>query len=109
MPPELRPDDLEISFFRSGGPGGQHKNKTETAVRVVHIPTGIVVVATSERSQLRNKEAALEELQRRLAARRRKPKPRVATKPSKAAKARRIESKVKRGATKSLRRKPDDD
>lgn len=99
--------DIEISFHRSSGPGGQHKNKTETAVRVRHLPTGIVVVASAERSQARNKQAALEELARRLAARRRKPKPRVATKPTKASKKRRVESKVKRSTIKSLRRKPD--
>ncbi|HRI89535.1 MAG TPA: peptide chain release factor-like protein [Candidatus Hydrogenedentes bacterium] len=107
--PIAREEDIEITFYRSSGPGGQHKNTTESAVRIRHIPTGLIVVATAERSQLRNKQAALEELERRLAARRRKPKPRVPTKPSKAAKTRRIESKVKRGATKSLRRPPSDD
>ncbi len=105
----INQDEIEITFYRSSGPGGKHKNTTESAVRVRHIPTGIVVVATAERSQFRNKEAALEELERRLIARRRKPKPRVATKPSKAAKTRRIESKVKRGSIKSLRRKPNDE
>jgi protein subunit release factor B len=101
-----RSDEIEITFYRSSGPGGQHKNTTESAVRVRHIPTGIVVVATAERSQLRNKQAALEELERRLAARRRKPKPRIPVKPSKAAKARRVDAKRVRAQTKSLRRKP---
>ena len=105
----FREDEIEITFYRSSGPGGQHKNTTESSVRVRHIPTGIVVVATAERSQLRNKEAALEELARRLAARRRKPKPRVASKVSKAAKKRRVEAKRIRSETKSLRRKPDAD
>lgn len=102
----FRDDEIEITFYRSSGPGGQHKNTTETGVRVRHIPTGIVVVATSERSQLRNKEAALEELARRIAARRRKPKPRIPVKPSKAVKKRRVEDKRMRGAKKALRRKP---
>ncbi|MDZ4857424.1 MAG: peptide chain release factor-like protein, partial [Candidatus Hydrogenedentes bacterium] len=102
----IRETDIEITFYRSSGPGGQHKNTTETAVRVRHVPTGIVVVATAERSQSRNKQAALEELERRLVARRRKPKPRVPTKVSKAAKKRRLESKIQRGTIKNLRRKP---
>lgn len=105
----FRDSDIEITFYRSSGPGGQHKNTTETAVRVLHIPTGIVVVATSERSQLRNKEAALKELARRLAARRRKPKPRIPVKPSKAVKKRRVEAKRIRGEKKALRRKPMED
>jgi protein subunit release factor B len=105
----FRDDEIEITFYRSSGPGGQHKNTTESAVRVRHIPTGIVVVATAERSQLRNKEAALEELARRLAARRRKPKPRIPVKVSKAAKKRRVDSKRIRSETKSLRRKPNDE
>ena len=63
--------DLEIAFFKSSGPGGQHKNKRETAVRVRHVPTGIAVEATEERSQARNREVALERLAERLAALRR--------------------------------------
>ena len=100
---------IEITTFRSGGPGGQHKNVTESAVRVKHLPTGIVVVATASRSQHRNKEAALEELARRLAARARKRKPRVATKPSTASHRRRIESKLRRAKTKTLRKAPADE
>jgi protein subunit release factor A len=102
----IRPEDIEISFFRSGGPGGQHKNVTESAVRIRHIPTGIVVISTAHRSQHRNREAALEELGRRLKARMRKPKPRRPTKPTKASKKRRIEVKKKRGETKRLRQRP---
>ena len=56
---EISPDDIRIEFSKSGGPGGQNVNKRETAVRVVHIPTGLSVHVTSERSQEQNKERAL--------------------------------------------------
>ncbi len=102
-------DEIEITFFKSSGPGGQKKNVTESSVRVRHKPTGIVVVATASRSQHRNKAEALAELERRIIARRRRPKRRVGTKPSRAARARRIEEKKKQGQKKSLRRPPGDD
>ncbi|MEO0163717.1 MAG: peptide chain release factor 2 [candidate division WOR-3 bacterium] len=63
---EIREDEIEIETFRSGGPGGQHMQKNETAVRVRHIPTGITVVMQSERSQHQNKENALKILRARL-------------------------------------------
>jgi hypothetical protein len=96
-------DEIEFEFYRSSGPGGQKKNTTDSAVRARHVPTGIVVVATAERSQHRNKQAAIAEIARRLAARKKKRVPRVPTKPSKASEERRIQEKKKRAETKRSR------
>ena len=98
--------ECDVETFRGSGPGGQHRNKTESAVRMTHRPTGIVRVASDERSQLLNRKIALERIWRALEARRRKPKPRVPTGPTRASQERRLAGKQVHAKTKAARRKP---
>jgi protein subunit release factor B len=85
--------DCDMEFFVAGGPGGQHRNKVETGVRLTHRPTGIVVTATERRSQSANRDAAYERMAEKLEARQRQQKKRLATKPGKAAKEKRLAGK----------------
>lgn len=104
--PSIPEEDLEFSFFRSSGPGGQKRNKTESSVRLRHLPTGITVIATASRSQHRNKQEALEELERRLELRNRRRTPRIATAPTRSSERQRMEQKRKRADKKRLRKPP---
>ncbi|QQS46255.1 MAG: peptide chain release factor-like protein [Acidobacteriota bacterium] len=97
--------DCELEFFVAGGPGGQHRNKVETGVRLTHLPSGLVVTATERRSQSANREAAYERMAEKLEALQKVPKRRRATKPSAAAKAKRLEKKKLIGERKLSRRK----
>lgn len=104
-------DEVEITVYRASGPGGQKKNKTASAVRIKHIPTGIIVIATESRSQVKNRELAWERLIAKLAALQKKPKPRIPTRTPRAAKEARLREKKERSAVKANRRAPlsDDD
>lgn len=100
--------ECDVEPYKSSGPGGQKKNKTESSVRVRHLPSGLVRIATESRSQLRNREAALQRMFDTLEARKKKPKPRVATKPTRAAKVRRVETKRRDSVVKRQRTRPSD-
>ncbi len=98
--------DCEITPYKSSGPGGQKKNKTESSVRVRHLPSGIVRIATESRSQARNRETALERVLEELERRARRPKPRRPTRPTRTAvekrlAGKRLEAEKKRGRGRS--------
>ena len=95
--------EVEIQVFRASGPGGQHVNKTESALRLTHGPSGVVVTAQDSPSQHRNRETAFERLVQRLKRLNHVPKKRVATRPTLASRRRRIEGKKQTGARKRLR------
>lgn len=98
--------ECEVETFRSSGPGGQHVNKTESAVRLRHLPSGIVVSSQQERSQHRNKELCLQKLRNKVAQLNYRPRKRVPTRVPRSAKNRTLEQKARRSQIKRLRSKP---
>ena len=100
--------DIRIDYFRGSGPGGQHRNTSETGVRIIHLPTGMVVTATESRSRHQNLQKAMLRLEEKLAAKLRKKKRRIATRPGRGAIARRLDAKRKQSEKKRDRQRSDD-
>ena len=101
--------DCEVDTFRSSGPGGQHVNKTETAVRLRHLPSGVVVTAREMRSQHQNKASCLRKLRKKVERLNHRPARRVPTRVPRSAKNRTLEAKARRARIKQLRSKPPTD
>ena len=100
---QLLEREVVVEVFRASGPGGQHVNKTESALRLTHPPSGVVVMSQDSPSQYRNRETAFARLIERLHALNYVPKPRVATRPSRSAREKRITEKKVRSVTKRTR------
>ena len=101
--------ECDVEPFKSSGPGGQKKNKTESSVRVRHRPSGITRIATESRSQTRNRELALERVWAELQRRAHRPKPRRPTRPSRGAVEERLGQKRRISEKKKVRRTAPDD
>ena len=103
-------DSLEASctveFVRDSGPGGQHRNKRYTGVRLVHEPTGTVVMATERRSQSMNRDLAFERMSEKLEALQHRPRRRRPTRPTRGSVRRRLDGKRRASEKKQGRRKP---
>ncbi|HVS81362.1 MAG TPA: peptide chain release factor-like protein [Pyrinomonadaceae bacterium] len=97
--------ECEVDTFRSSGPGGQHVNKTESAVRLRHLPSGVVVTSQQERSQHQNKSLCLRKLREKIAQLNHRPAKRVPTRVPHSAKNRTLEEKARRSRIKRLRSK----
>ena len=112
-PVEIPEDDdallaeCRVETFAAGGPGGQHQNRTESAVRLTHLPTGLKVVARDERSQHRNRQTAIERLRAALHEHLREPVERKETRVPRREKRKRLENKRRRSRKKKMRKPPD--
>ena len=101
--------ECEVDTFRSSGPGGQHVNKTESAVRLTHLPSGVVVTSQQERSQHRNKALCLEKLRAKIEQLNYRPAKRVPTRVPRSVKNKTLEAKARRSRIKQLRSRPSGD
>ena len=101
--------ECEVETFRSSGPGGQHVNKTESVVRLRHLPSGVVVTSRQERSQHRNKALCLKRLRKKVEQLNYRPPKRVPTRVPRRARNRTLEEKARRSQIKRLRSKPSPD
>ncbi|MDA3937629.1 MAG: peptide chain release factor-like protein [Actinomycetota bacterium] len=99
--------ECDVYTFRSSGKGGQSVNTTDSAVRLVHRPTGITVVGQRERSQYRNRQDCLRRLRLRIEDSLHKDPTRVPTRPSRRAKARRLDAKARKSTKKRMRKPPE--
>ncbi len=104
LPDEALLAECDADVFVASGPGGQHRNKTESGVRLVHRPTGVTVTATERRSQHDNRARALERMREKLKALAFVPKVRRPTKKTRASQERRLAAKKRASRTKSDRR-----
>jgi peptide chain release factor 2 len=95
-----------VETFRSSGPGGQHVNKTESAVRLRHLPSGLVVTSQQHRSQHRNKADCLQKLREKIEKLNYRAPSRVPTRVPRSVKERTLQEKARRSQTKRLRSKP---
>jgi ribosome-associated protein len=99
-------NECEVQTFRSGGKGGQHVNKTETGVRLIHMPTGVRVSSTKERSQYRNKTNCLKRLRKKLEKLNHVDPERVETSKSNRVREKELQQKRKQAQKKELRKPP---
>ncbi len=99
--------ECRVETFRAGGPGGQHQNRTESGVRLTHLPTGVTVTARESRSQHRNRKTALARLRAALEERARPETPRIPTEIPERAQRQRLEEKRRRSERKRRRKPPD--
>jgi protein subunit release factor A len=102
-------EDTLVDVFTAGGPGGQHRNKTQNAVRLHHRPSGVTVTATERRSLEANRRAAFERLAARLERLNHVQPPRKKTRPTRGSVERRLSEKSRAAQTKSARRRPHND
>ena len=104
---DLLLSECKIETFRSSGKGGQHANKTESAVRLTHLKSGIKVMCQDERSQYLNKVICIKELRRRIKKNNYRPPKRIKTKPTRSSVEKRLSSKKYNSEKKKKRKKPD--